>query len=141
MALNGVYAHTWGRANFQSGGDLTTSGKVNRWQVDNRPSAGSSYNGWYQDEEWVNYTMVTGYQGVNLGALGGHLRLNGTNVYAYSGTASLQALGDVVLEAAMTDKVHAATSTGSFIIFRRSQLERPVTRRKSFCKLAKHDNS
>ncbi|MDP3373946.1 MAG: DUF637 domain-containing protein [Hydrogenophaga sp.] len=112
MQLNGLWAWTWGHANFQSGSDLTTSGKINRWQVDNRPSAGSSYNGWYQDEEWVYYTSITGNQGVTLGAMGGHLRLNGTNVNAINSTATLQALGDVRLEAAMNDRVHAATSTG-----------------------------
>ena len=113
MQLNGISAYAmWGRANFQSGGNLTTSGKVNRWQVDNRPSAGSSYNGWYQDEESVNYTSITSNQGVNLGAMGGHLRVSGTNISGGSGTASLQALGHVRLEAVMTDVVHAATSTG-----------------------------
>ena len=112
VQLNGLYAHTWGRANFQSGGNITTSGKVSRWQIDNRPSAGSSFNGWYQDEEWVNYTSITGNQGVNLGAMGGHLRVSGTDIWGGSGTASLQALGHVRLESVMTDRVHAATSTG-----------------------------
>ncbi len=112
MNLDGVYAHTWGRANFQSGGNLTTSGKVNHWRVDNRPSAGSSYNGWYQDHEWVNYTSLTGNVGITLGAMGGHLRINGTNVNGGSGTASLQALGHVRLETVMNDIVQNATSTG-----------------------------
>jgi filamentous hemagglutinin len=112
MNLDGVNAHTWGLANFQSGGNLTTSGKVNHWRVDNRPSAGSSFNGWYQDHEWVNYTSLTGNEGITLGAMGGHLRINGTNVSGGNGTATLQALGHVRLETVMTDIVQNATSTG-----------------------------
>lgn len=112
MNLNGLQAETTGRINFQSGDNLTISGNVNRWQVDNRPSAGSGFNGWYQDEEWVDYSSIVGRNGVSLGAMGGNLRLNGTRVSAAWGTASLQALGRVSLEAVMTDKVHSATSYG-----------------------------
>lgn len=104
--LSTVFASASNQLTIESGGHLTTSGNYIRWQVDNRPS-----NGWYQDEHHVARTTLEGANGVRLGALGGTLTLNATDVRAASGTASLQALGHIRLEASEEHMLHQASST------------------------------
>lgn len=110
IAMDSVYAQSNGIVNIQSGGNTTIAGNYTRWTVDNRPSAGSSYNGWFQDEKALWQSIINGNGGVNIGALGGTLTLSATTINATNGKASLQALGNINLEAAQEHKLQDASS-------------------------------
>ncbi len=112
--FNTVWAQSNGNVNLQSGGNTTIAGNYARWTVDNRPSAGSSYNGWFQDHKTLWQSVINGNTGVNIGALGGHLTLSSATVNAANGKASLQALGHINLEAAQEHKLHQASSWRSY---------------------------
>lgn len=121
--LSTVFASASNQLTIESGGHLTTSGNYIRWQVDNRAN-----NGWYQDEHHVARTTLEGTNGVRLGALGGSLTLNATDVRAASGSASLQALQHIRLEAAEEHLLHQGLVRwpGEPASWRRSQLLRGV---------------
>ncbi len=114
IAMDSVYAKSNGIVNIQAGGNTTIAGNYTRWTVDNRPSAGSSYNGWFQDEKALWQSFINGNGGVNIGALGGTLTLSATTINAANGKASLQALGHINLEAAQEHKLHQASSWRSY---------------------------
>ena len=87
--------------NIQSGGNTTIAGNYSRFTANNQPSGG-----WYQNETGLSSSVINGKTGVNIGAMGGTLTLNATDVYASAGKASLQALGTINLEAGQTQKLH-----------------------------------
>ncbi len=97
IELNSVFARSHDTLSILSGGNLTTTGEYNR--------RNGIYDGWHKDEHTLARGMLYGNRGVTLGALGGHLTLNATDVIAASGTARLQALGDIVLEAAQEHRL------------------------------------
>ena len=113
IGMTSVLAQSNGVVNIQSGGNTTIAGNYARWTVDNRPSAGSSYNGWLQDEKYVWQSFISGNAGVNVEAMGGDLTLNATALTASNGRASLAALGSINLEAAQEHKLHQASSTNT----------------------------
>jgi filamentous hemagglutinin len=104
IELNSVFARSHGTLSILSGGDLTTTGEYNH--------RNGNYDGWHKDEHTLARGMLYGNRGVTLGALGGHLTLNATDVIAASGTARLQALGDITLEAAQEHRLHQTQVDG-----------------------------
>lgn len=99
--LNSLWADSSAQLDILAGGNLNTAANLLHWTVDNRGS-----NGWYQYETYLFRNQLKGASGVSLGALGGNLVLNATD-----GTARLQALGTVSLEAAQEYKHHLASTT------------------------------
>jgi filamentous hemagglutinin len=100
---NGLATHTWGHGQMLAGGDLTVSGVYNDW----RYQQGSSL--WQQ--HYLTPSELRAEQGITLGAMGGHLTLNGTSVAGGAGTVRLHALGDVVLEAAPEHALYQSTNS------------------------------
>jgi hypothetical protein len=49
-------------------------------------AAGSTTNGWFQDEKALWQSIINGNGGVNIGALGGTLTLSATTINAANGT-------------------------------------------------------
>ena len=106
IALTSTNIQTANQVNIESGGNTVIAANYGRWRVDNRANGG-----WYQDEHYLVRSNIRGDGGVNIGALGGSLILNATDITAYAGTARLQALGNVTLEAAQEHKHHQAQTT------------------------------
>ena len=96
----------WGAATaLQSAGDISITGTA---------STTTSFDGtWTSRKRTVNSSSVSGLYDVKINAAGGNLDLDATNIYAYSGNASLTASGNVNLGAAQNWAAHTATSQGS----------------------------
>jgi filamentous hemagglutinin len=97
---------TNGSVNIQSGGHTTIAGNYTRFTVNNQGSGGS-----YQDETGLWGSIINGKTGVAIGAMGGDLTVNASDIHASSGKASLQALGHIDLEAGQTHKLHQSSSS------------------------------
>lgn len=104
--VNTLWAESSAHLDILAGGNLTAAANVLQWTVDNRGS-----NGWYQYETYLYRNQFKAATDVSLGALGGHLNLNASDVVASNGTARLQALGSISLEAAQEYKHHLASTT------------------------------
>lgn len=104
--LNSLWAESSAQLDILAGGNLNAAANLLHWTVDNRGS-----NGWYQYETYLFHNQLKGASGVSFGALGGNLVLNANDVIATNGTARLQALGTVSLEAAQEYKHHLASTT------------------------------
>ncbi len=102
--INSAMIRTTGQLNLTSGGNTIISNNIGTttW-VD--PDGGRVLRHYIVDNN-----RLIGTQGVNIEALGGHLVLNATEVHAQRGTVSLQALGDIVLEAPQEYEVYDKTS-------------------------------
>ena len=108
IALDSVYAQSNGSVNIQAAGNTTLAAKYAHRTVNNQASGG-----WYQDERYLWRNTIKGNNGVNIGAMGGTLTLSATDLYAGTGKASLQALGDINIEAAQESRLHEASTSGS----------------------------
>jgi filamentous hemagglutinin len=106
--LNSIYVKSNGAVNILSGGNTAVAGNYAHYTVNDQPSGG-----WFRDERYLWRSVINGNTGVNIGALGGTLTLNATDISAPYGKVSLQALGAVNLQAAQEYRLHEMSQSGS----------------------------
>jgi filamentous hemagglutinin len=105
IAISSASISSDGSVNMQSGGNITIEGKYT--------SRYGMSGAWRQDETDLVGSRIRGNMGVSIGAVGGSLKLNTAEISASAGKLSLQALGQIDLEAGQSHKLHTATTTRS----------------------------
>ena len=97
IAMDSTLIFSDNTVNVQAGGNLSMAGNYTKTTTDERP-----VGGWYVEKTGVSTNQISAEKGITLGAMGGDLTLSATNLFANAGPVTLQALGDINLEAAQT---------------------------------------
>lgn len=101
IGLNSVKVTSPGAVSILSGGNTVVAGEHATVSTVTPISNGDLT----REDHLLVRSSITGDKGVSLGALGGSLVLNATDVSASLGTLKLQALGDITLEAAQDHRM------------------------------------
>jgi hypothetical protein len=99
VSIESTTIQTEQAVNVQSGGHLSIAGNYTHLSSAIRPEPGALE---VKEERGVNFSSISAQTGITLGAVGGDLTVSATNIVGNAGPVTLQALGDINLEAAQS---------------------------------------
>jgi filamentous hemagglutinin len=102
IEINGALVDAREQLSLKSGGNITVAGVFNDWSLE--------ASGLYMHRSDVLASVLSGFTGLSVEALGGHLVLNASTASSQQGLVRLQALGDINLEAAQEHELDDRTT-------------------------------